>query len=319
MSIRGVPANRKQKPLVLVLALFLLFVPLGGSTAQAQSEKDWLYQQINALRSSLGLHGYARNAALDAAAQAHSEWMAATGIIAHDQDDGSGPPERAAAYGYTGRQVSEDIYGGTNATAQAAWNWWINSPIHYAGITHADKNEVGIGIATADGVTYYTLVFGIGSGVNAPPPIEQSAPVEQVPPPIQDQPAPAQPQAALPTQPPRPLITFTPSPTIPSQTPTQTWTPTFTWTPSPVPTSLPPTNTPLLLPTAIPLAAQTATQIALLPTSTPLVVALSPKAPPPADPSAEENEGFNWRKLLPILIVVQVAGMGWVVWRLAKK
>ena len=300
---------------LLVVALLIMIVwpmPIG----YAQDDATWLYNQINGLRASLGLHSYAWNGALNAAAQAHSEWMAATGIISHDGDGDRGPGERAVTFGYGGRFVSENIFGGMRALPQQAWAYWTSSSIHYAAITHSGKNEVGVGIATSgEGIVYYTLMFGEGSGVDAPPPPPQ--PAEEVPVaatvPQEEQPPPA--ASTEPPPPTRPPITFTPSPTIPSQTPTITWTPTYTWTPSPSPTIPPPTSTPIRLATAAPLP--TDTEVAIVPSPTDMIVQLSPLNTPEDMLVADEGgSDFSVRRLLPIIIAAQVIGIGVVLWRL---
>ncbi|GAB4516178.1 MAG: hypothetical protein OHK0046_21050 [Anaerolineae bacterium] len=145
--------------------LLLLIGFLVGSQAQAQ---DDLLGRINNLRSSLGLHGYTYNGALAAAAQNQASWMAATGQISHTQPDGSTPSSRAVAAGYPSSAVSENIYMGTSATAATAWEWWLNSPIHYRGITNAVYTEVGIGSASGEQGTAFVLVFGNPSGWRAP-------------------------------------------------------------------------------------------------------------------------------------------------------
>jgi len=321
-------------PRVLVwLVLVLLWG--GARPAAAQDDVSWLHQQINALRGNLGVHGYALNGALMAAAQSHSEWMASVDRVAHTQDNGSTPGDRARAAGYGGRLVSENVYAGYNASAETAFNWWLSSEIHYAGMVNPDKTDLGIGVAQNGPMRYYTLVFGYGSGGGAPPPPPEPAldPIEIEPPiepaevaaqaPIEA--APVQ-QAAQPTQPPPPppAATFTPSPTIPTRTPTTTWTPTFTWTPSPTVALPTPTGTPIVLPTAAPLQ-----EIALLPSPTPLRVQLAPlqktpqevavSLPPNSTPPTDQRDGFSLRPLLALLIGVQVVGIGWVLWRLARK
>lgn len=140
----------------VVLSVALL---LGAGRALAQEDADIL-GRINGLRGSLGLAGYTRNAALDAAAANHARWMVATGQVSHTQSDGSTPSTRAQAAGYSSRWVSENIYGGTNASVDAAWNFWINSQVHYRGLTSPNYQEIGVGIARGDWGAAYVLVFG---------------------------------------------------------------------------------------------------------------------------------------------------------------
>lgn len=144
--------------LLAVCAAAVLLLP---ASAKAQSD---LLGRVNALRASVGRPPYSLNSALSAAAQDQAQWMASTGSISHTRPDGSGPRSRAAAYGYPSAQVSENIYGGTNATADSAWNFWINSGVHYAGLVNPNYDEVGIGVASSGWGTTYVMVFGNSGG-----------------------------------------------------------------------------------------------------------------------------------------------------------
>ena len=144
----------------LLLMIGLLILPV----ASAQAQSGDLLARINGLRTSLGLPAYSLNGALTASAQRHAQWMADTGSISHTEPDGSGPRTRAQSAGYGSTDVGENIYGGTNATVDAAWNFWINSPIHYAGLTNNRYKEVGIGIATTSWGTAFVLDFGDPGG-----------------------------------------------------------------------------------------------------------------------------------------------------------
>ncbi len=280
---------------IYVLAIIIIILLQMVTAANAQGdEKQWLFNQINSLRSQLGLYTYAWNDQLAAAAQQHSQYMADTGHISHQQSNGSMPADRAAANGYSGDWIIENIYGGYSANASHAWNFWINSPVHYASLTNRNVNEVGVGIASSATGRYYTLVFGRRTGVSGPP----------APPPAED--PPSGPSAPAPTQvpyqpPPPPTQTFTPSPTIPTFTPTVTWTYTPTWTPTASSTSPPITSTPIVLPTAAAVAQD--------------VPANSPTKSAQTNDSNDHNtlvgtavgeSSFNLRDWLPYLLVGQV-------------
>ncbi|MDX2162023.1 MAG: CAP domain-containing protein [bacterium] len=129
-------------------------------SAFAQDEVSDLFGRINALRASVGRSAYALNGTLSAAAQSQAQWMVDTGTIDHFRPDGSNPRSRAMNAGYPSAMVSENIYGGSNASASVAWSFWVNSAIHYAGLTSANYSEVGIGIAGGGWGRAYVLVFG---------------------------------------------------------------------------------------------------------------------------------------------------------------
>lgn len=143
-----------------------------AAPAAAQDVPGDLLGRINGLRASLGLPGYTLNGALSAAAQSQARWMADTGVISHNRPDGSGPRTRAVNAGYGTTDVSENIYGGTNASVDTAWTFWVNSAIHYRGLTNPRYQEVGIGVAQGSELRTYVLVFGNPGG---PPPFVPQA------------------------------------------------------------------------------------------------------------------------------------------------
>ena len=144
----------------LGLALLALMIIVLSAPVQAQDARGDLLGRINGLRSSLGLAPYSLNGALDAAAANHAQWMSSTGQVSHVQYDGSSPRDRARVAGYGSNWVSENIYMGSMASADSAWNFWVNSGIHYAGLTNPNYSEVGIGVVSGGSGTAFVLVFG---------------------------------------------------------------------------------------------------------------------------------------------------------------
>lgn len=126
----------------------------------AQDAVSDLLGRVNALRIGLGLSAYSLNSQLSVAAQNQAAWMAATGNVSHIQADGSNPRSRAQAAGYASSWVSENIYVGTIASANDAWVFWLNSPVHYAGMTSPNYAEIGIGTSNGSGGKAFVLVFG---------------------------------------------------------------------------------------------------------------------------------------------------------------
>jgi hypothetical protein len=151
---------------VLLICLCLLW----ASTALAQDETGSLLTRINNLRGTKGLPAYAINGALSAAAQQQAQWIVDHGTVAHVHPDGSSPQSRATAAGYGSPYVGENIYGGTNATTNDAWVFWINSGIHYAGLVNVHYKEIGIGAAHGSWGAAYVLVFGDPGGPEYIPP-----------------------------------------------------------------------------------------------------------------------------------------------------
>ncbi len=144
----------------LLIALTCLFIL---STA-AQGDRNEMLARINTLRLSLGLPAYTLNGALNAAALNHARWLARTGQSSHFQEDNTGPRTRAKQAGFSSNWVSENYYLGSRASAQTAWNWWLNSPAHYAGITSPNYDNIGIASVSGDSRNAFVLVFGNSSG-----------------------------------------------------------------------------------------------------------------------------------------------------------
>ncbi|HRF96537.1 MAG TPA: CAP domain-containing protein, partial [Aggregatilineales bacterium] len=167
----------KQKLLFPIIALCVFFGAFATTTpTQSQDMATYMLSLINGLRGGLGLHPYTLNASLTLAAQNQASWMAISEQISHTQPDGSTPRTRAQAAGYSSAWVSENIYMGTSATADIAFQWWINSPIHYRGLTNVNYTEIGIAMSEGPtGYKAYVLVFGNPDGtVRVAPPITTS-------------------------------------------------------------------------------------------------------------------------------------------------
>jgi len=135
---------------------------------QAQDAANDLLGRINNLRASLGLSAYRFNGALNVAASNHANWMASTDQVSHVQPDGSRPRDRAQSAGYGSAWVAENIYMGWNANTGDAWQFWVNSPVHYAGLTSPNFRDIGIARAQSGNNTAFVLVFGNpGGGASA--------------------------------------------------------------------------------------------------------------------------------------------------------
>jgi LysM repeat protein len=122
---------------------------------------------VNQLRAGRGLSPYQVNSALMASAQAHSEYQASIGSITHTGVGGSNPVGRAMSSGYGGGAkvyVSENIYGGNDASAQQAVNWWQGDAPHLTTMISPNYTDAGVGIAVGGSRVYYTLDAGYVSG-----------------------------------------------------------------------------------------------------------------------------------------------------------
>jgi hypothetical protein len=303
----------------LTLTLILLAIlARPAAPARAQDPVGYLYSQINALRTGRGYGALTINSQLTAAAQGHANYLATTIYIhPHRQRNGSLPQDRAEAAGYVGR-VSENVVGGTNASVEWAFNWWLNSPVHYANML---GNWTEVGIAVANGGEYgrwYVVVFG--NPGRAAPPAEGVTGTNPNATPIPNQNRVAQATRPRPTL--TPSITFTPTLTL---TPSMTFTPRATFTPTDTPTLIPATPTPFIV-EVTPQGAVAPSQTAPPPSQPPPTTAVALAAPlptllvaSPAPPAATTGEaGGNpnlLRSLIPVALVLQAVILGGIVVR----
>lgn len=133
------------------------------SLAQSPDAIADLAARINRERISRGMIPYALSASLNAAAQAHANDIALTGVNSHTGSDGSDVRVRVARAGYGsyswGRRVGENWARYPDATT--AMQMWMNSTPHTKNILHAVYREFGIGIAPGkNGATIYVVDFG---------------------------------------------------------------------------------------------------------------------------------------------------------------
>lgn len=147
---------RPFRMLISLVLMLLFFTVL--SQAAAQDDISWLLDQINCLRQSVGSPPLTMNVALSVAANRQAVNLVSDDLTDfHVGLDGSTPLIRAREAGFTG-SVGENVSGGGNA--RDAFNWWLNSPVHYDNMTNAHWKEIGIGTARGTYGSWYTLVFG---------------------------------------------------------------------------------------------------------------------------------------------------------------
>lgn len=110
----------------------------------------------NGYRARAGLSGHSQNGALQAAAQAHAEYMARTGQFSHNVN--GTPQSRAAQFGYRG-SIRENIAYGQSGTS-GAFQDWSRSSGHWANMTSGTRTA-GFGAARgANGQMYYVALYG---------------------------------------------------------------------------------------------------------------------------------------------------------------
>lgn len=216
----------RRRVYLSLIGAVLLAVLITLSPAQAQDPVAWqVLDLVNQARAGAGIGPLAMNSVLVAAAQRHSDDMAANGFLGHSGSDGSTAGDRISAAGYAWSAVGENAAQVWAVDGVQVFNLWMGSDGHRANLLNPAFVEMGLAYAVGDGgAVYFTLTLGARPGAVPPPP--------QPPPPT----------AVPPTATAVPLIATLPPPTVvlPAHSPTEAPTNPPTALPTPEPTALPP-------------------------------------------------------------------------------
>lgn len=117
---------------------------------------------VNHSRGLKGVPALRLHTALNAAAQAHANDMAARAYFSHNSPEGDTLQTRLATVGYNHSATAENL--GLGKTAIVVYENWSNSPEHLANMVDRRFTDIGVGFAGGlyQGVsaTYVVVVFG---------------------------------------------------------------------------------------------------------------------------------------------------------------
>lgn len=119
-------------------------------------------EAINAYRQKHGLKPLKIDAALTAAAKAHSRDLAKWDRISHFGSDGSNPWDRVKRTGYNARVAAENV-GTGQVTFDEVMKGWKESPGHNKNLLLSDAVHMGIALVheqKTEFKTFWTLVVG---------------------------------------------------------------------------------------------------------------------------------------------------------------
>ncbi|MFE1859252.1 sigma-70 family RNA polymerase sigma factor [Streptomyces anandii] len=137
--------------------------PSASSAPPAQPTPAGTVAQVVALvnkeRAKAGCGALTEDSQLDAAAQGHSDDMAARGFFDHTNPDGKDPGQRITAAGYRWSTYGENIAMGQQ-TPESVMNSWMNSPGHRANILNCSFKNIGVGVRKGSGGPWWTQDFG---------------------------------------------------------------------------------------------------------------------------------------------------------------
>jgi uncharacterized protein YkwD len=174
------PTDAAQRParrrcvLMLAALLFagaLATVPAFAAPAGAitPAEQDYV-NQVNALRTGLGLRPLIVDANLTVLAQQHTQEMAASQDLHHTAD-------LVAGVSSTWEKLGENVGFGSNTPL--VWNAFLNSPHHYENLVDPAFTHIGVGVVVdANGLQWTTHRF-MTLAAPTPPPFVPPAPVAQ--------------------------------------------------------------------------------------------------------------------------------------------
>jgi Cysteine-rich secretory protein family len=154
--------------LIGVLAGVSLSVGLGANAA-AESAPNTMQDEMALLvgraRVTAGVLPLARDAALDRAAAAHAQDMAALGYMEHEGLDGSTPWSRAREQGYETPANSAwlvvEVISARGDPPQAALDWWLGDGLHRRVVLRSYWREMGIGFARGGPYgRFWVMLFG---------------------------------------------------------------------------------------------------------------------------------------------------------------
>ncbi|HET7142814.1 MAG TPA: CAP domain-containing protein, partial [Anaerolineales bacterium] len=138
--------------------------------------------EVNALREIHNLPPFQTNPILTGIAQSHADYIASTGVLTHFSASGARPFQRAISAGYSvagdlsdGGLFSENLLSGSNISASEVVGIWRDDFDQLTAMISPDLKDVGVGIASANGLTYYVLDAGASTDESLIDPTAETA------------------------------------------------------------------------------------------------------------------------------------------------
>lgn len=149
--------------LAMATLALCLIAPMAFACAAPAESSAWkrsMVEWVNVQRQAQGKPALALDGKLARAAQGHACAMAASGQMVHQIPGGPDFVQRLNSEGYRPRAGAENIAKMRSAGHQRTAEIWQNSPPHWANILNAKVNEIGIGLAMAEGRYYWVMDVG---------------------------------------------------------------------------------------------------------------------------------------------------------------
>ncbi len=116
---------------------------------------------INAERAAKGLPAYTLQHDLSEGAQNQANDMVARDYFAFTSPDGKAIDAWTADAGYDAHTLAENIAKTNGSVAELVSTWKTQQDASYSNVVHADYEHLGVGVQTQNGLTIYTVVFGL--------------------------------------------------------------------------------------------------------------------------------------------------------------
>ena len=170
LSLRSLGRRRVASLLVATATIAAIAAPSTATAATDQVDataitaaETAMVEALNTDRTERGLVPVRVDARLMAIARARSNDMVAKSYFSHTQPDGRNVFDILSAQHITWYNAGEIIAWNTypmDSTVSAANRQWVGSPGHFAILTSADYNYVGVGLAVTDaGKKVWTAVY----------------------------------------------------------------------------------------------------------------------------------------------------------------
>jgi uncharacterized protein YkwD len=143
-----------RKPIALFL---LILIPMLVHAKPATPSEKSLFESVNHVRKSNGLHALKWDDNLAAAARKHAQEMAKRGAVEHTFPGEPSLPSRATKAGAKFISISENVVRAANA--RTAHSQFMNSPNHKGNILDPDIDSIGIGAVEHGGELFVVEDF----------------------------------------------------------------------------------------------------------------------------------------------------------------
>lgn len=153
-----------MRALLVLSALALALLPLGGPAAAESDPRPELLRRINAERQRAGAPPLRLSPPLARAAQEHAAEVASRGSLRLRAGSTEEMRERLKRLGYQAHAWTENLATNGGDPAEVLRDWRAQDPETWRKILAPEYRDLGIGLARLDGTPLYTFLFAVPAG-----------------------------------------------------------------------------------------------------------------------------------------------------------